>query len=82
MSECSSLGGDVAGVVTVSPQYAGMRQPLLRLMKGAAARYFSAMRAEHWLCNVTARMVVLLFKAAVDFAPASRSEVGRSKPIA
>jgi hypothetical protein len=80
-SECSSLDRDVAGAVTVSPSYAGMRQPFLRLMNGAAARYFSAMSAEHWPCDETARMAVVLSKAAVNLAPAPRSGVGRPEPF-
>jgi hypothetical protein len=52
----------------------------LKLMDGAAARYFSAMSTEHLPCDETAHMAVVPFEAAVDFAPASRSEVGRCWP--
>lgn len=66
----------------MSPSCAGMRQAILRSMKGAVARYFSAMSAERLPCDKTTRMAVVPFKAAVDFAPAPRSEVGRLVPDA
>ena len=67
--ECPGLGGEVPGAVTVSASYAGMRQPFLSLMNGAA-RNFGAMSAEHLPCDDAAQMAVVPFKAAVDFAPA------------
>ena len=53
------------------------RQPFLRLMNGAAARYFSAMCTSHLPCDEAARTAAAPFKAAVNFAQAPRSELGR-----
>ena len=56
------------------------RQPFLRLMNGAAARYFSAMSTSRFPCDEAARTAAAPFKAAVNFAQAPRSELGRLLP--
>jgi len=57
------------------------RQPFQRLMNGAAARDFSAMITSRLPCDETARTAAVPFEAAVNFAPAPRSEFGRYGPL-